>query len=148
MKSGTGGGRFRRRTLLQLGAGGAGALGAGALGAAALPLLGATPGGIGQSARAQTADEPMDEGTHDLLHSDNPSIAVGDVDVERLGFDPTLIATDFDYGDVSTDDGRHGGPRVRPDRLRPRDRDRARRLLPGLDLQRSGAGSDAARQRG
>ena len=102
MKSGTGGGRFRRRDLLQLGAGGAGALGSAALGAAALPLLGVTPGGLGQSARAQTTDQPMDEGTHDLLHAGNPSIAVGEVDIERLGFDPTLIATDFDYGDAST----------------------------------------------
>jgi FtsP/CotA-like multicopper oxidase with cupredoxin domain len=30
-------------------------------------------------------------------------MAVGEVDLERLGFDPTVVATDFDYGDVSTD---------------------------------------------
>ena len=44
--------------------------------------------------------------------------------------------------------GRHGRPRVGDRRLRQGDRDRARRLLPGLDLQRPGAGTDPARQRG
>ena len=38
--------------------------------------------------------------------------------------------------------------RVRDLRGRPRDRDRARRLLPGLDLQRPGARADDSRHRG
>ena len=43
---------------------------------------------------------------------------------------------------------RPGAPRVRAGRRRPRDRGRARRLLPGLDLQRPGAGPDVPLHRG
>ncbi len=44
--------------------------------------------------------------------------------------------------------GRLAAARVRDLRRRPRDRDRSRPDLPGLDLQRPGAGTDAARHRG
>jgi FtsP/CotA-like multicopper oxidase with cupredoxin domain len=92
--------RIDRRKLLHAGAGSAGVLGGAALGAAALPLLG-TP--LGGPAAAQTQDNPLANPPNHEGHLDNPSIAVGDVDLARLGFDPNEIATDFDYGDVSTD---------------------------------------------
>ena len=73
-------------------------------------------------------------------------ITVGEVDAARNGFDP--------HGHADGLGHRHGldaGPTAAPLRelevigRRQGDRDRARRLLPGLDLQRPGARSDAAR---
>jgi FtsP/CotA-like multicopper oxidase with cupredoxin domain len=86
---------IRRRTLLQLGAGGAGALGTAALGAATLPLLG---GGPGNQARAQTEGNPLQT---DLHQGHSPSATVGDVDVARMGFDPSVLVHTFDYGEAT-----------------------------------------------
>jgi manganese oxidase len=101
MKPETSSPRLRRRRLLQLGAGGAGALGGTALAAAALPLFGNGAAGIDGRAEAQT-ENPLSTNSGHAGHPNTPSMAVGDVDLERLGFDPTLLATDFDYGDAST----------------------------------------------
>jgi FtsP/CotA-like multicopper oxidase with cupredoxin domain len=97
----TPGTRLHRRALLHAGAGGAGVLGSVALGAATLPLLGSSLPGVSGQAEAQSALPTAND--HHGGHLDNPSMAVGEVDLERLGFDPTVVATDFDYGDVSTD---------------------------------------------
>ena len=89
--------RLHRRGLLQLGAGSAGALGSVALGAAALPLLGDGPGS-GGPARAQTEGNPL--ATDHLGHTD--AMTVGDVDVARMGFDPSVLVRTFDYGEATT----------------------------------------------
>src|SRR5918998_325404 len=89
--------RFDRRALLRLGASG----GAVAAGATALPLLlpngQAAPSHAGHAAtRPQTQDQPADHNGH------NPSSTVGDVDVERLGWDPSVFVSHFDYGEATT----------------------------------------------
>lgn len=101
MKLETGGPRLRRRRLLQFGGAATGALGGTALAAAALPLFGNGASGIDGRVEAQT-ENPLATDSGHSSHSGMPSMTMGDVDVERLGFDPSVIATDFDYGDVST----------------------------------------------
>ena len=88
---------IRRRRLLQMGAGSAGALGGAFLGAAALPLLGQSLNGSGGQAGAQMEDNPLavDHEGHSL------SATVGDVDVERMGFDPSVLVRTFDYGEAT-----------------------------------------------
>jgi manganese oxidase len=83
-----------RRALLQIGAGGAGALGTAALGAAALPLL----GGSGGVVRAQTEGNPLETANHP---GHSPSSTVGDVNVARMGFDPSVLVRAFDYGEAT-----------------------------------------------
>lgn len=79
--------RLNRRKLLSVGgAGGAIA------GAASLPRL-----------LAQDAPTPTHNG-HDEGHS--PSATVGDVDIERLGWDPSEFITTFDYGTTTMENGR------------------------------------------
>ncbi len=90
---------LNRRSMLRLGAaGGAGTLGAAALGAATLPLLGDPLGGSSGRAQAQTEVNPLD--TSHPGHS--LSATVGDVDVERMGFDPSVLVRTFDYGEATT----------------------------------------------
>jgi manganese oxidase len=88
-----------RRALLQIGAGGAGALGTAALGAAALPLLGDPMGNSGGVVRAQTEGNPLETANHP---GHSPSSTVGDVDVARMGFDPSVLVSTFDYGEATT----------------------------------------------
>jgi FtsP/CotA-like multicopper oxidase with cupredoxin domain len=88
-------GPIHRRTLLQLGAGGAGALGTAALGGATLPLLSGGPGG---RAGAQMEGNPLATNQHE---GHSPSATVGDVDVQRLGFDPSVLVRTFDYGEAT-----------------------------------------------
>src|SRR5680860_545070 len=89
--------RFDRRTLLRASTAGGALAGAGA----ALPLLlrsssAGSPGAtVPTKSMHQTEDVDHPEG-----HSS--SITVGDVDVERMGFDPSEFLTTFDYGDPST----------------------------------------------
>lgn len=92
---------MKRRTLLHLGAGSAGTLGAAALGAAALPLLN-TP--LGPAAGlAQTQSDAETNPLADEVHpGHNFSATVGDVDVERMGFDPSVLVRTFDYGEATT----------------------------------------------
>ncbi len=67
---------------------------AGAAGTLALlmPATGAVPG----RAQEGTPTGQQDHAEHSL------SLTVGDVDIERLGFDPSVILRQFDYGEVST----------------------------------------------
>ena len=66
------------------------------------------------------------------------------VDHRANGFNPTEILRDFDYGKTRRHgDGPHGS-RVGARRRRQGDRGRARRQVPGLDLQRPDPGADAA----
>lgn len=98
-----------RRDMLRLGAtGGALAGAAGTLGLL-LPAAGIVPGqphsGHAQVATpAASADDPP-EGTppsQDDDHAEHSqSTTVGDVDLERLRFDPSVILRQFDYGEVS-----------------------------------------------
>src|SRR5687767_6407254 len=86
---------LNRRSMLRIGAAsGAGTLGTAALGAATLPLLGR---GTGGQAQAQTEGNPLD--TSHEGHS--LSATVGDVDVERMGFDPSVLVRTFDYGEAT-----------------------------------------------
>ena len=81
--------RLNRRTLLGVGAGG-GAL----AGAASLPLL---------FAQEST---PTDHTGHDEGSTEHEghslSATVGDIDIERLGWDPSEFVTTFDYGTTTT----------------------------------------------
>jgi FtsP/CotA-like multicopper oxidase with cupredoxin domain len=89
---------LNRRSMLRLGAAsGAGTLGAAALGAATLPLLGDSLGRSSGQAQAQTEGNPLDPSHpgHSL------SATVGDVDVERMGFDPSVLVRTFDYGEAT-----------------------------------------------
>ena len=89
---------LNRRSMLRLGAAsGAGTLGAAALGAATLPLLGDPLGGSSGRAQAQTEGNPLDPNHpgHSL------SATVGDVDVARMGFDPSVLVRTFDYGEAT-----------------------------------------------
>ena len=79
--------RFNRRTLLGVGAGG-GAL----AGAATIPLL------LAQDSATPT---PAHDG-HATSAGHSPSATVGEVDIDRLGWDPSALLTDFDYGEVTT----------------------------------------------
>jgi len=93
--------RLNRRTLLRAGASGGAVAGA----AAGLPLLlprggaadhpghGATPpAGVAVAESAQ----PEEHAGH------SPSATLGDVDVQRLGFDPSVLVSAFDYGEATT----------------------------------------------
>ena len=103
---------LRRRDMLRLGATG-GAL-AGTAGAIALMGPGgglskthtghaqeATPAAAQDAtpAAAQDATPAAEQNDH-LGHS--LSATVGDVDLERLGFDPSILLNEFDYGEVSS----------------------------------------------
>jgi manganese oxidase len=89
---------FDRRSLLRLGAGSAAVAGAGA----ALPLLAPRGGRADEegSTEPHAAHRQQDESHADVSHA--LSSTVGDVDVERMGFDPSAFLTTFNYGDVST----------------------------------------------
>src|SRR5688500_13024284 len=89
---------LNRHSMLRLGAaGGAGALGAAAIGAATLPLLGDPPAVSRGQAQAQTETNPLDT-THP---GHSRSATVGDVDVARMGFDPSVLVRTFDYGEAT-----------------------------------------------
>ena len=90
-----------RRTLLRLGAGSGALVGA----AGALPLIlsggraapAAPPaGGHGTHQQAENPLDPAEHPAHSL------SATVGDVDVARMGFDPSVIVSAFDYGEATT----------------------------------------------
>ena len=70
------------------------------------------------------------------------------VDHAANGFNPTEILRDFDYGKTTQLAERPHPARVDARRRGQGDRDRARRQVPGLDLQRPGPGPDAALHRG
>ncbi|MDQ2653552.1 MAG: copper oxidase, partial [Chloroflexota bacterium] len=86
--------RVRRRSLLQFGAGG---LGATAVTAATLPLLGR--GGRDVRAQDETPANPLETRPHE---GHTPGMTVGDVDIARLGFDPSVLVRTFDYGEATT----------------------------------------------
>ena len=62
-----------------------------------------------------------------------------DVDHVANGFNPTELLRDFDYGRTSHGCRRADAARVGGLRARPGDRGRARRPVPGLDVQRRGS---------
>lgn len=89
-----------RRTLLRLGVGSTALAGA----TAALPLAMDRSGRATDYARHQASTPTPGEELHE---GHSLSSTVGDVDVERMGFDPTEFLTTFDYGQTSTmTDGR------------------------------------------
>jgi FtsP/CotA-like multicopper oxidase with cupredoxin domain len=89
--------RFNRRALLRAGAGTGAAAGVAAV---SLPLVlprgAATAGGdhAGHSQAAMTQEDATDHPDH------GAAMTVGEVDVARLGWDPSAVLTDFDYGEV------------------------------------------------
>ena len=86
-----------RRAVLKAG----GLLGTLGMGAAATPTAGAAP------AAASTHDAqavPSPGHGYGPRHGDNR--VVGSVDHERNGFDPWTVATEFDFGNVSQENGR------------------------------------------
>jgi FtsP/CotA-like multicopper oxidase with cupredoxin domain len=88
--------RISRRAALRLGAGGGAVAGI----AGTLPLLlpsgNNTPQPLGPALRSE---HPSRFG-HDDTHVANAT--VGDVDVERMGFDPSVLVRLFDYGEATT----------------------------------------------
>ena len=83
--------RFDRRNLIRRGAQG----GAVAAGAAALVAPFAFAGGH-QSAVTVPPHHAMQ--TDDDHGGHNMSLTVGEVDIQRLGWDPADVLTEFDYG--------------------------------------------------
>ena len=116
--------------------------------------VGAAAAGVvhlsGDGTAAAAGEMPVMAGMdHDSGHSGHAGFARGGaVDNAANGFDPSVIVRDFDGGEVSQlPDGRT----LREwDLVRGRqvDRDRARRALRGLDVQRPRARADAALHRG
>jgi manganese oxidase len=86
-----------RRTLLRLGSGGAAVAGV----ATALPLI--LP--LTSSAKSPTdsAERGVEHGGHAQSDHEgeghNPNSTVGDVDVDRMGFDPSIFVQTFNYGE-------------------------------------------------
>ena len=78
-----------------------------------------------------------------------PTFAPGEaVDHAANGFNPTEMLRDFDWGKTTPARERPRPARVDAGRRRQGDRGRPGRQVPGLDLQRPGAGADAALPRG
>jgi FtsP/CotA-like multicopper oxidase with cupredoxin domain len=94
--------RLNRRSLLRAGATGGAVVGA----AAAVPLL--LPRDSTASTQLDhhatpTASAVSPEPGQDSQHAGHsPSITVGDVDLERLGWDPSDFVRTFDYGEPTT----------------------------------------------
>jgi FtsP/CotA-like multicopper oxidase with cupredoxin domain len=93
---------MNRRSLLRAGAAGGATAG---VAAAALPLVlpagGLASGGSGDHAgHALRAQESTgDEDASHLGHGQG--MTVGDVDLDGLGYDPSALLTDFDYGEIT-----------------------------------------------
>lgn len=85
---------MNRRTMLRLGAGGGALAGA----AGALPLLLASSNG--NPGTPTTAVSSHQDGHHGGAHS--LSSTVGNVDIARLGWDPSAFVSTFDYGATTT----------------------------------------------
>src|SRR5215217_218076 len=88
--------RLDLRTLMRIGA-----AGGAAAGLASLPLVLSNDRGIAEvdSSDAAQAHHAHQEGEHD---GHSPSSTVGDVDVERMGYDPSTFVSTFNYGDPYT----------------------------------------------
>ncbi|MEJ7901753.1 MAG: multicopper oxidase domain-containing protein [Thermomicrobiales bacterium] len=82
--------RWNRRALFTMGAGG-GALASTAM----LPRLVAQPSATPGAGHEMTTSDPAHQGH-------NQSSTVGDVDIERLGWDPSTFVSTFDYGETTT----------------------------------------------
>src|SRR5688500_5174231 len=88
--------RFARRALLRAGAGTGVAAGAAAI---SLPLVLARGGAAAGDHAGHGPTRTAQEGDH--VEGHGPNLAVGDVDIARLGWDPSTLLTDFDYGEVT-----------------------------------------------
>ena len=86
---------LNRRTLLRWGASGGAVAGA----ATALPLI-LPNGGTNSLTPHHERGGAMPAASEHEGHS--PSATVGDVDVARLGFDPSVLVHTFDYGEATT----------------------------------------------
>lgn len=82
---------LNRRMLFQLGAGTGAVAGA----AGALPFLVA-------SSQPTTGTPPADHHDEAMSTEHSPSSTVGDIDIARLGIDPSVFVQAFDYGEVTT----------------------------------------------
>src|SRR3954469_8947650 len=90
---------LNRRSMLRLGAAG-GAI-AGAVGT--LPLILPSGSAAPISPHADHASPPLQESNPlDTSHAGHsPSATVGDVDVARMGYDPSVLVRAFDYGEAT-----------------------------------------------
>jgi hypothetical protein len=90
---------LNRRSMLRLGAAG-GAM-AGAVGA--LPLILPAGSAAPTSPHADHASPPLQEANPlDPSHAGHSlSATVGDVDVARMGFDPSVLVRTFEYGEAT-----------------------------------------------
>ncbi len=105
--------------------------------------------GNGSPAAAADAMPVMAGMDHASGHAGHAGFARGGaVDNAANGFDPSLIVRDFDGGKVSRLARRPHAARVASRRGRQGDRDRPRRALRRLDVQRPRARPDAALHRG
>ncbi|MGI8643243.1 MAG: multicopper oxidase domain-containing protein [Thermomicrobiales bacterium] len=71
------------------------------IGSGALGTLASIPALTGSSAISQQTPS-QDHPAHEMSEGHNLSSTVGDVDLERLGWDPTVFASTFDYGEATT----------------------------------------------
>ena len=91
--------RLNRRSLLRAGVSGGAAVGA----VAGLPLLLPRDGAATHHQATPTAGKAGDELAQTGEHAGHsPSATVGDVDVVRMGFDPSVLVSAFDYGEATT----------------------------------------------
>jgi FtsP/CotA-like multicopper oxidase with cupredoxin domain len=90
---------LNRRSMLRLGAAGGAIAGA----AGALPLILPVGSAAPVSPHADHASPPLQEANPlDTSHPGHSlSATVGDVDVARMGFDPSVIVRTFDYGEAT-----------------------------------------------
>ena len=90
---------LNRRSMLRLGAAGGAFAGA----AGTLPLILPSGSAAPVSPHADHASPPLQEDNPlDTSHSGHSlSATVGDVDVARMGFDPSVLVRSFDYGEAT-----------------------------------------------
>ena len=91
---------LNRRSMLRLGAAGGAIAGA----AGTLPLILPSGSAAPVSPHADHASPPFQEANPlDTSHAGHSlSATVGDVDVARMGFDPSVLVRTFDYGEATT----------------------------------------------
>ena len=94
--------RLNRRRLLHAGASGGAIAGA----AASLPLLLPRGGGAadhpGHPATPPAGGAAAESAQSEEHAGHSPSATLGDVDVARMGFDPSVLVSAFDYGEATT----------------------------------------------
>ncbi len=94
--------RLDRRGLLRLGVGGGALAGAVAGPPLLLPRGGIASNHAGHQATPGAGEPGAALEDANLHEGHSPSATIGDVDVARMGFDPSVLVSTFDYGEATT----------------------------------------------